>query len=798
MPHSSDKATDFDFPRMISEWLTYNSSRDKTNIVENVFVRGSQNVYKKLSGTIANRPGQKRLGVANDTFSGISSEFVWNTSFGRTYTLVVADSTLSVVVDGVWYTLLGNLPEERYVFDKWWNDTEKKDRLLFVNGNDYLQSWSGGFTTITSASNDTDVVATLDPTPTVSGSGYSIGDILTITTGGSGATAEVTKLTDSTIGSVGIVNPGLGYTVNDTLTIPGVLFGGVPATVVVTTIGALGVITGIALHTPGGQYPGDNASVGVTGGTGINAQLSYTVTDTGVAEVKILTRGTGYSTGTGKVTTVSPVGGTGATLNITAIADGTLTKNDPIVTWAEAGFTSTAGEMLININNNQYTYTGGADTDTLYGITPDATIEPINSVAIQSVITTPDVPETGFHSDFLKVINNQVYIGSYTSDLTYISSNTDFSDYTVPSPRTPGDPELVTLGGTGKGISVRNGNAWIGFGTDSWATISFNNITVGTDLTQQTIVDIRPVALLQAPLAHEFIDTVGDAIVYLAQDHQLRTVGDFNTLFVTGYPSFSQELAPELMEQDFTGGSLRCIGEFTYINAPIEGKTYLYQVRQSVNANAQVVTERLWHSPFIWSLTHVDEIDGIVYGFSNANPQIYQLWDTFQWHDDSPSDEPLPYTSICALSYRGEQRRQGLWSFDKNFTEFYATLGTTLTLTMNYNYQGARNTLEAIVTSPNQLGYAFTPNQQTIASLGDEPLGDEPLGDVINQAFDDQDQLPKFKVINSLNLISSFEWQPIFWSELADDRWELLATATNATLELEQQATFIINKVRMS
>lgn len=123
----------------------------------------------------------------------------------------------------------------------------------------------------------------------------------------------------------------------------------------------------------------------------------------------------------------------------------------------------------------------------------------------------------------------------------------------------------------------------------------------------------------------------------------------------------------------------------------MSGKTYIYQVRQSVNDNGNVVAERLWHPPQIWNATRIDEISGQIYAFSNANPQIYQVWDTNQYYDDSPSDEHLPYTSVLAFGYRNGGRRQGIINFDKIFSEGYITRGTPLNLSINYDYQEQRH-----------------------------------------------------------------------------------------------------------
>lgn len=603
----------FDFPNMVKEWGGYVSSLDKTNMLPNFMTEGSQNIYKKLNGNLSVRQGQKRRGEANSTLSACSSSFVWNTSWGSTYTLVVSNSKLYVVASDVWYQLQGSLTKTRYVFDNWWNNSLKKDQVLFVNGTADMGMWNGGFGLISS-------------------------------------------------------------------------------------------------------------------------------------------------------TTVN-----------TIVLDRTITASM---------LTSASGSVVVN--GTTYAYTGSSGS-TLTGVTPDPTGEANGSGVLQAVTTSSNTPASGFLADFIKVINNQAYVGSYTSRLIYISSSTDYTNYTVPSPTVAGSPELVTLDGAGKGIGVRQGTAYVSFGSGSWASISFSDITVGTTLTRKTTVDVKPVAVGQAAYAHEFIDTVGDNIVYLAQDQQVRYLGSANTSFTTVYPSLSQEIATELSAETFTGGSLTSIGEFIYITAPNSGKVYLRQERTRLSNEGIVVAERLWHSPFIWNLTKVDDLDGTVIGFSNANPQIYDLWDTNQWYDDSPSDEQLPYNCILAMPYRPTNRRQGLQSFDKNFTEGYLTVGSQIQLTINYDAQGSESVLQQYVNSLQfpATTFAISPN-----SLGDESLGDESMG----TGGENEDALVKFKVINQFSLVNCFEYQPIYSSNQTNAQWEILAQGTNAEVEREQQSGFLINK----
>lgn len=608
---NTSQAKSFEFSNMQSNWTGYVSSRDKTNVGEDVMVQGSQNIYKKLNGNLSVREGQKRRGAVNTTLSPVSSEFVWYTSWGQTYTLAVSDSTLWVIVDDVWYELQGSLTKTRYVFDKWWNGTQ--NICVFVNGTTNLYSWNGGFSTISST------------------------------------TANTIVLTD---------------------------------TVAVSHINS---------------------------------------------------------------------------------ASGTVV-----------------------VNGTTYTYTGSSGS-TLTGVTPNPTGEANGSGVLQSITTNSNTPTSSFLSDMVKVVNNQLYLGSYTGQQIFMSASDDYTDYTVPSPQLDGSPGLFIMDGTVKGIGVRKGSAFIGYGQSGWASISFSLVSNNNIITRNNIIDVKPVALGQAPYAHEFIDNVGDNIVYLAQDQQVRVLGDFNNLFVTGYPSISQEVATELSEENFENGGLRCIGEFIYVTAPTSGTVYLRQERTTVDFNGNVVAEKLWHSPFIWNATRIDDIDGSVVAFSNANPQVYDVWDTGQWYDDSPSGEQLPYNCVLALGYRTKGRRQGLQNFDKLFTEGYITQGTNLNVLINYDYAGSTDTASAPINSqiqPTTLFFGDSP-----VSLGDSPLGENPLGD-----SEEQVSFPKFKNITPLTQINCFEYQPIYSSDEANSRWEILAVGTNATKVDKQDATFIINK----
>lgn len=477
--------------------------------------------------------------------------------------------------------------------------------------------------------------------------------------------------------------------------------------------------------------------------------------------------------------------GGGFTLAAAQIAGGaTLTKSDAATTWSQDGFLTTSNKTFtIYGSATVYTYTGGENTTTLTGITPALPAILATDIIIQTVNTEAVTPAAGFSNDFIKTIGNQLHVGSYTSRLVYISKTTDFTDYVVPAPRVAGDPELLTLDNTGRGISVRQGKAHITAGLSDWYVISFVDISVGSTLTQQTVVEKQETAALSAALAHEFIDTVGDDIVYLSQDQQLRNYGSFRNINTAKFPSLSQQVHTELAAEDFTGGHVKSIGDFIYLTSPVSGVTYYQQTREALDTTGNIIAERLWHPPQILNISRVALINGIEYGHSNANPQIYQIWNTGQYHDDSPTDDPVPYDVSMRMAYRQHNRRGGLLNIGKVYVEGYILRNSDLNLRLYSDYldQNPQVIVLSSIDSPPQ----FFP-EVDITSLGGSIVGVLPIGG----GYTEETIFSKFRVIADTELINCFEYQVEIYTNTADSPFEIEALATNAQVA-PQQATFI-------
>jgi hypothetical protein len=137
----------------------------------------------------------------------------------------------------------------------------------------------------------------------------------------------------------------------------------------------------------------------------------------------------------------------GAVTQFSSATTNTITKTGT-TTWAQQGFLLN-NTRQVHIGNIIYTYTGGENTLTLTGVSPDPTLgnHYLNQLVFQETRTNSNLAglDAGFNVDSLGTLNNQVYLCSQTSRRVFVSKNTSFSDYTFSSPRIPGDGAVFTL-----------------------------------------------------------------------------------------------------------------------------------------------------------------------------------------------------------------------------------------------------------------------------------------------------------------------------------------------------------------
>lgn len=286
----------------------YRNREDVTTLPPGILSPGSQNVLTNTFQRVGIRKGYTLDGQRDTGTAPITSSFDWERHTGNVrhlraglnstgtngklqyrYVASAGDRWMSHIFTAgevYWIDLITDLTSVAFNFCDFWDfDVELKSELLFVNGTSNIKMWSGGVTTLAAASNAAGVISTLSATPTAAGTGYAVGDVVTITTGGGNATARVNAV--GALGAVtnaSIVFPGTGYSVavgqatsggsgaGLTLNVTAIAAGYIQKTGVTTWAeeGFLNVTSGRAVVINGTTYPytggeGTTTLVGITG-----------------------------------------------------------------------------------------------------------------------------------------------------------------------------------------------------------------------------------------------------------------------------------------------------------------------------------------------------------------------------------------------------------------------------------------------------------------------------------------------------------------------------------------------------
>lgn len=145
------------------ETLGYVTSPDESNTDKRFLVAGSQNVLVDYQKKVKTRSGYTRLGAANTSLTEIRSAYSWNTSTNTKLPLRFYDDELEVYLGTVdstsiaaWTRVLsGWSTTAKMRFTTWWDDTEKKDLLLMVVGDDNIYEWTGAVAVVSSVTANT-------------------------------------------------------------------------------------------------------------------------------------------------------------------------------------------------------------------------------------------------------------------------------------------------------------------------------------------------------------------------------------------------------------------------------------------------------------------------------------------------------------------------------------------------------------------------------------------------------------------------------------------------------------------
>lgn len=468
----------------------------------------------------------------------------------------------------------------------------------------------------------------------------------------------------------------------------------------------------------------------------------------------------------------------GAITTLLSSTANTLTKNGSD-SWLDTGFYSTADKKVI-INGTEYTYTGGESTTTLTGVTPSPVAEPVNSVVHQSVVTVANSAMTGITSTFknglISTMNNQVYIGSLTSSVMWLSKVNNFTDFTGSTPRQSGEGGSLILDQNLVAFIVQGSQdaptMYVSAGTDLWYKITFTDFVSATGASGQTLGAVAiKTGRRQGAISQSFVSSMKNNTITVTNETTIDLIGVLENYFTEiQTQNISDPIKLDVDSYDFTNGSIFYFRYNIYVAVPEEGLVLVYNIATSS-----------WEAPQTLPISRFYIVDGELYGHSYNTSESYQL---FTGYADRvyPTFTGYPIDMMMKFSYQNYGTRNTYKSADGFYIEGYINPNTIVTATLTYELDGCA-TAKTFEIDGSDTQIVCVQNPQ--GSLGKSSLGKLKLGG--SDADSIQGLPPKFRVEKSFTNTDFFEVSPSFEVLGVDDRLEILAFGLNARESTQEE-----------
>lgn len=462
----------------------------------------------------------------------------------------------------------------------------------------------------------------------------------------------------------------------------------------------------------------------------------------------------------------------GAVTELLSSTANTLTKAGD--TWGDTGF-NTAGNKVVVINGTSYTYTGGENTVTLTGVTPDPSAEPVGSVVHQQVVTTAnssltDVPAT-FKNGLISTLNNQVYLGGLTSPAVYISNVNSYVDYSFSTPRQTGEGGILILDDNVVAFKPQEQYMYVSAGLDFWYNVNFSlqTSTVGVTYEQVNALPLKN-GRQQGAQSQAFVSHMKNNIITVTNEPTIDMIGRMENYFGTPQTrNISDSIKLDVDSYDFEDGSIAYWRYYILVAVPKEGLVLLYNLSTDS-----------WEAPQTLPISRFYIVDGELYGHSYDTFESYKL---FTGYADRvyPNFEGYPIPAVMKFSYQNYGTRTELKSANSFYIEGYVNQNTTIQANVTYEIDGCAQ-VKSFEIDGTDTTIVCIPS--SLAPLGKSSLGKQKLGG------DDVDSIqnlpPKFRVFKTFTNTDFFEVSVAFSILGVNQRFELLAFGLEATMSTQQ------------
>lgn len=740
-----------DQAQLNTDWVGFYNKMEKTKIPNNALIEGSFNFYVDDAGNLALRPGYELFGEAKTMYKGIQGGDTWDTNTGTSIPWRTYNGVFQAYVYDAWRTVNSGYSKSTFRATTWWDSVNLIDKLVLVNGTTSVFSWTGAVTKVASSTANT-------ITKQFYRSGTSIAFNANNPSGGTAAT-----ITDS--GNQFVIR---GFAVGDYIQIAGSTSGLNDKVVLISgvTAGTLTLSLNETLTTQASGVAGVSVSV-ENKGTYAEQRFISNPTYTGISTVfaltgKTITRASG-SWITDGVVPGDKIKYTGTVLNNTTYTVASVTSATVIVVIESPVNETVACTMVrqnpITINGTTYYYEGGYGTDTLTGVTPSAASLSNGDVIFSSVIEIVNKPaSTTFRSDFVNVLTNQVYYGSYNSRYVYVSKISDFTDTGKTSPvRKPGEGEQFTLDGYCTGFAPQEESMYISANPSYWYNTKF---TLSSDAQSETLTIVRlKSGALQASKINDFITPIKDSITFVTAQQTVDTLGRIELIQTPQQKELSDQIKKTILGLNCSKGHGIFWRDKLWLTFPLSATVLMYDFVQGK-----------WSSPMNMSISRFFIYEGQLMGHAFLQNESYTMWTGY-------NDAGIPITGKAILGYTQAGIRDKYKTFDNIYAEGYITANGQVNMTFLYELNGSRGS--KVFTIYGQ-GDSDTTIYKTAISqaLGFSPIGEDPIGGVLES----ESLLNKFRYINSVALKNNFEYTVVYDVLSKDTGFSLITNGVNNSL----------------
>lgn len=446
------------------------------------------------------------------------------------------------------------------------------------------------------------------------------------------------------------------------------------------------------------------------------------------------------------------------------VAGTSITMHNGEPTWARSRFLTT-GTRKIVYNGTEYVYTGGETTDTLTGLTAFPTVT-LGDVVWQAPITlaNPVAIASTFRQDLIGVQLNQVILASTKSQEIYGSSATDYTNFTLTSPRAPADPFklnmdnyctcIVPIDNKGQTIS----SLMFGGGTNEFFQLSFT-------LDQNNTSELPRMIKLKTAAGSGLINRgaigpIKNLTAYISREPALDTLS--NLEMVDGQNSLPLS---DLIKNDFdsyatymlAGCHLKYWKRSIYIAIPSLGLLLIYDLQR-----------KLWQPPQTIAVSRLAIINDWLYGHSAVTNESYKLF-------DGTNDNGIFIPQVARFAYNNGGRRERIKNMSQYWSDGYITPNGILKLNMNLGFDGKAG--KKVMTIKGNDTTIVSPN--TGSTLGDEALGANPLGGGFPGLVSGLGNMLRFYQDDSMNLVDYTESFVEYTMSTLDGQFAIVAHGNN-------------------